>query len=100
MSSVVLCRCCFGIMMTWKKKKHAPHVREALRDMGEFIRLFQLEPWVKVDQTLANIMKAPTTDHRPRKKTRIARKSGCKLFALILSKEAEVEFQLHLWQRQ
>uniref|UniRef100_A0ACD6AB20 Uncharacterized protein n=1 Tax=Avena sativa TaxID=4498 RepID=A0ACD6AB20_AVESA len=56
-------------------------------DIGEFIRLFKLEDWAKVDQTLTESTKAPTTDHRPRKKMRIARKSGCRLFGLQLNKD-------------
>jgi hypothetical protein len=58
-------------------------------DIGEFIRLFQLEPWAKVDQILTESMKAPTTNHRPRKKMRIVRKSQCRLFGLKLNKEED-----------
>jgi hypothetical protein len=58
-------------------------------DIGEFIRLFQLEPWAKVDQTLTESMKDTTTDHRPRKKMRITRKSSCRLFDLQLNKEED-----------
>jgi hypothetical protein len=58
-------------------------------DIGEFIRLFQLEPWAKVDQTLTESMKDTTTDHRPRKKMRITRNSICRLFGLQLNKEED-----------
>ncbi|KAI4986101.1 hypothetical protein ZWY2020_018731 [Hordeum vulgare] len=55
-------------------------------DIREFIRLFQLEDWAKVDLTSTESMEAPTTEHRPRKKMRIARNSGCRLFGLKLDK--------------
>ncbi|VAI24228.1 unnamed protein product [Triticum turgidum subsp. durum] len=56
-------------------------------EIREFIRLFQLEDWAKVDLTSTESMEAPTTEHRPRKKMRITRNSGCRLFGLKLDEE-------------